>query len=176
LYPLAVLAALILIPMTLTPNPALAGDAQKDIQAHKACPYCGMDRAQWNFSRMLIVYNDGTEVGTCALRCTAVDLVNNIDKFPEKISVADYNTKELLDAENAVWVIGGDQQGVMTKRAKWAFADQVGAEAFIKEHGGDLANFDQVIEAAYDDIHQDTKLIRDRRKAKREKMKMEKTQ
>ena len=173
---LAALAALILIPMMVPASPALAGDLAKDIQAHEACPYCGMDRTKWNFSRMLIVYDDGTEVGTCSLRCTAVDLVNNIDKFPEKIFVADYNTKDLLDADSAVWVIGGDKQGVMTKRAKWAFADKAAAEEFIKAHGGELANFDLVIEAAYDDIYKDTKLIRERRKAKREKMKKEKTQ
>lgn len=35
--------------------------------------------------------------------------------------VGDYNTKRLIDAEKAVWVIGGGKQGVMTKRAKWAF-------------------------------------------------------
>jgi len=53
--------------------------------------------------------------------------------------VADYNTKKLLPAEKAVWVIGGGKTGVMTKRAKWAFSDKQGADAFIQKNGGLIA-------------------------------------
>jgi nitrous oxide reductase accessory protein NosL len=56
--------------------------------------------------------------------------------------------------------------GVMTKRAKWAFEKKEDAEKFLKENGGKLASFDEVIKAAYDDIYEDTKMIREKRKAK----------
>jgi nitrous oxide reductase accessory protein NosL len=121
---------------------------------------------------MLVVYDDGTEVGACSLHCAAIDLAINIDKTPKTIYVGDFNTKKLIDAEKALWVIGGNKPGVMTKRAKWAFEKKADADAFIAKEGGTIANFDQAISASYEDIYADTKMIRERRKMKR--MQMEK--
>ena len=67
-------------------------------------------------------------------------------------------------------MIGGSKPGVMTKRAKWAFADKPAAEAFIKENGGQLASFDDAMKATYEDMYTDTKMIREKR-AKMKKMK-----
>lgn len=135
-----------------------------DIVAHKSCQYCGMDREKFSHSRMVLEFEDGSTVATCSLHCAAVDLANNIDKAPKVIKVADYGTKQLIDAEKAVWVLGGSKQGVMTRNAKWAFVTKDKAEAFIKENGGKLAGFDEVIKAAYEDMYTDTKMIRDKRK------------
>jgi copper chaperone NosL len=57
----------------------------------------------------------------------------------------------------------------MTKRAKWAFEDRAAADAFVKANGGTIATFDEAIRAAYDDMYQDTKMIREKRKAMRAK-------
>ena len=54
--------------------------------------------------------------------------------------------------------------GVMTKRAKWAFAKKGDAEKFVTENGGKLASFDEAIKATFDDIYADTKMIREKRK------------
>lgn len=152
-------------------GPVIASGHDADIAAHKSCQYCGMDREKFAHSRMLIEYDDGSTVATCSLHCVAVDMANNIDKTPNVIKVADFNSKELVDAEKAAWVIGGSKQGVMSRNAKWAFATKEMADAFIKEHGGKLANFDEAIKAAYEDMYKDTKMIRDRRKQM--KMKIE---
>jgi len=146
--------------------------ASDDVGKHKSCPHCGMDRGQFAHSRMLVAYDDGTEVGACSLHCAAIDLAINIDKTPKMIYVGDYNTKKLIDAEQAFWVIGGNKPGVMTKRAKWAFETKADAEAFTKKEGGVMASFDDAIKASYEDIYADTKMIRERRKMKR--MQMEK--
>jgi nitrous oxide reductase accessory protein NosL len=143
--------------------------AQQDIDKHASCKYCGMDRKMFAHSRMLLVYEDGSELGSCSLHCVAVDLALNIDKTPTTIQVADFNTKNLIDAEKAVWVIGGDKPGVMTKRAKWAFAKKEDAEAFIQANKGTLADFEAAIKASYEDMYTDTKMIREKRKAKRMK-------
>jgi nitrous oxide reductase accessory protein NosL len=132
------------------------------------CQYCGMDLMKFAHSRVTINYTDETKVDTCSVHCTAVDLALNIDKTPESIMVGDFNTKELIDSESAYWIIGGKKMGVMTKRAKWAFKSRDDAKAFKKEQGGKLANFDKVMEAAYNDMYEDTKMIREKRK----KMKM----
>lgn len=147
----------------------IAFAAEIDIDKHRSCNYCGMDRTKFAHSRMLVEYDDGSSAGVCSLRCAAVELVNNLEKSPSRISAGDYASRKLVDAEKAVWVIGGKKQGVMTRNAKWAFATREGAEEFIKENGGTVANFETAIKAAYHDIYQDTKMIRERRKMKRMK-------
>ncbi len=139
-----------------------------DIAEHGRCKLCGMDRQKFDFSRMLIEYEDGTSAGLCSLHCAAVELASNIDKTPKVIRVGDFNTKALIDAEMAVWVVGGTKQGVMSKTAKWAFAKQADADAFIKANGGSLATFDDAIKSAYTDLYEDTKMIREKRKMKRQ--------
>jgi len=141
--------------------------AQEDIKAHPSCKYCGMDREKFAHSRVLIEYDDGSSLGTCSIHCAAVDLALHIDKTPKIIWVGDYGTKALVDVEKAAWVMGGNKMGVMTKRAKWAFAKKEDAEKFKAENGGEVASYDQVIKAAYEDMYQDTKMIRERRKMRR---------
>lgn len=143
--------------------------AQQDIDKHAGCKYCGMNRQMFAHSRMLLAYEDGSELGACSLHCVAVDLALNIDKTPKSIQVADFNTKNLIDAEKAVWVIGGDKPGVMSKRAKWAFEKKADAEAYVNANKGALADFEAAIKAAYEDMYADTKMIREKRKAKRAK-------
>jgi len=157
----------VLAMVVLLTGVAVYAETGPDIQAHKSCKYCGMDREKFAHSRMLIEYADGSSLGSCSIHCAAIDLAQTLDKQPKAILVADYNKKNLLDAEKAYWVIGGNKPGVMTKTAKWAFADKKDAEAFIKENGGKLANFDDAMKTTYEDMYNDTKMIR----AKRAKMK-----
>lgn len=144
--------------------------ADQDQLDHPSCSYCGMHRVKFAHSRMLIEYTDGGSIGTCSIRCTAVEFANAIDRMPKSIMVGDLNTKQLIDAEKAVWVLGGNRPGVMTKRAKWAFADRAAADAFIAEQGGEIADFEQAMTAAYQDMYMDTKMIRMKRAAKKSKM------
>lgn len=144
--------------------------AMADTKDFPKCKYCGMDREKYSHSRLLIEYDDGTYVGICSVHCAAVDLAMSMDKTPKAIKVGDYNTKQLIDAEKAVWVMGGDKGGVMTKVAKWAFQKKDAANKFIKEHGGRITNFEGVMKAAYTDMYQDSKMIREKRKAMKKKM------
>jgi copper chaperone NosL len=146
---------------------AVFGATLSDVSQSPACRHCGMDRATFSHSRMLIAYEDGTAVATCSIHCAAVELANAIDRIPEKLSVADYDSKDLIDAESAVWVMGGGKKGVMTGKAKWAFASREAADRFIKANGGAIAGFDEAIRASYEDMYQDTKMIREFRKMKR---------
>ena len=148
--------------------------AQDDIAKHPACPLCGMDRTKFAHSRVFVEYDDGTTYGACSVHCAAIDMVVHIDKAPQAVMVGDFNTKQLIDAEKAVWVIGGQKMGVMTKRAKWAFADETAAQNFMAEYGGKRAGFEEAIKATFEDMYQDTKMIREKRKMMRmKKMKKE---
>ena len=138
-----------------------------DLQKHPSCTYCGMDRAKFSHSRVMIDYDDGSSFGACSLHCAAVDLAVNIDKTPKTIRVGDYASKNLIDAERAVWVVGGSKPGVMTGNAKWAFEDKGAAQKFIAENGGVLATFDEAMKTTYQDMYNDTKRIRERRALKK---------
>ena len=154
----------IVICFLLTSGAALAQD---DLQKHPSCKYCGMDRQKFAHSRVLVEYEGGSTDGTCSIHCGAIDFALNIDKIPKMMQVGDYNTKILVDTEKAFWVIGGSKPGVMTKRAKWAFAKKEDAEKFVSENGGNLASFEQAIKAAFEDMYADTKMIQERRKMRR---------
>jgi len=143
--------------------------AAQDQAEHPNCPYCGMDRTKFAHSRVYLQYDDNTSVGTCSLHCAAMDLALKIDKTPVVIQVGDLDTKELIDAEKAVWVIGGSQMGVMTRRAKWAFGTQGAAEAFVKQFGGQISDFNQAIKASFEDMYEDVKMIREKRRMMRMK-------
>jgi nitrous oxide reductase accessory protein NosL len=68
------------------------------------------------------------------------------------IKVADYQTEKLIDAKTAIWVIGGDQGGIMTDTPKWAFGKKENAEKFVKAHGGRITGFDEALELALGEI------------------------
>jgi nitrous oxide reductase accessory protein NosL len=147
--------------------PAALAATPTDVENSPSCRQCGMDRGKFSHSRMLIEYEDGSTVATCSLHCTAVELAITIDRIPVMVNVADYDNKGLVDAEKAVWVMGGSKKGVMTGKAKWAFISRTPAERFIKANGGTIVNFDEAIKAAYDDMYQDTRMIREFRKMTR---------
>jgi copper chaperone NosL len=144
-----------------------AEQVKDDIAVYKTCKYCGMDRGTYNYTRMLIEYDDGSVAAFCSLHCAAVDLATNIDKTPKSIRVGDFNGKQLIDAETALWVVGGSKPGVMSRRGKWAFESQDAAESFVKANQGKNVSFNEAIRMAYEDMYNDTKAIRERRKMKR---------
>jgi len=118
------------------------------VEAPPACKHCKMDRTMFNSSRMLVTYTDDSTVGTCSLNCVITENNKVKGEKIKSIQVADYISKELIDAKTATWVVGGSKRGVMTGVAKWAFTDKKDAEAFIKQYGGKLATYKEVYEMA----------------------------
>ncbi len=157
------LASIIWLPLPAAPS----GDS--DISAHPHCPICGMDRQKFAHSRMLIIYEDGSRFGACSLHCVALELAYYPGKTPAEIQVADYYSHQLVNAEKAVWVLGGRKMGVMTANAKWAFADEKDAQRFIAAYGGEKIDFETAISETYCGMYKDTKMIRKKRKQKQMK-------
>jgi copper chaperone NosL len=122
--------------------------SQDDISEHRACVNCGMDRKAFGFSRMLLQYEDGSAQGVCSLHCAVVTLDANPGRKVKALLVADRDSRTLINAEQANWVIGGRRRGVMTQQPKWAFQSKDKAEAFIKEHGGQLVTWAEALAAA----------------------------
>ncbi len=126
--------------------------AQDDIDAHRSCAFCGMDRKAFGYSRMLVRYDDGSEVGVCSLHCAVIELEANKARRVTALLVADRNSRTLLEAEHAFWVTGGSKRGVMTEHPSWAFSTKDAAEAFIKEYGGTLTPWTDVRAVARDEV------------------------
>jgi nitrous oxide reductase accessory protein NosL len=136
---------------------SMAAFAQDDIEKHRSCAYCGMDRKAYGFSRMVIHYEDGATVGVCSLHCAVNELSANQGRTVKALLVADRNSRELINAEKAVWVMGGAKRGVMTQRPKWAFGTKVSAEAFIESYGGKIITWEEAIAAAREDAANDSR-------------------
>jgi len=123
-----------------------------------------MFQSKFERSWVIITHEDGSSVSVCSIHCAAIDMALHPDKAIREFTVGDYDTKRQIDAESAYWVIGGDVMGVMTARAKWAFETKDGADNFMKKHGGRPANLREIMKAAFEDMYQDTLMIRKKRK------------
>ena len=131
---------------------ATVAEAQDDIREHRHCAHCGMDRKAYGYSRMVVHYEDGTAVGVCSLHCAVVEMDGNPARKLKFIEAADRDTRSLVNAEQAYWVIGGKKRGVMTQRPKWAFGTKSAAGAFISENGGQLAAWAEALAAAKENL------------------------
>jgi copper chaperone NosL len=123
-----------------------------DITAHPQCVYCGMDRKMYAYSRVLLRYSDGSEAALCSVHCAGIELALHPEKGPAQIMAGTFDRGVLVDAEKAVWVLGGSKQGVMSIRGKWAFEIREDAEAFIRENGGSITTFRNIMTAAFEDM------------------------
>jgi copper chaperone NosL len=152
-------------------KPADPAPHQDDIRKFPKCPYCGMDRAMFHHSRLLIHYSDNLPDGVCSLHCAAISLSLNIDRDPKAIWVGDNastaEVKPLVEVDKATFLIGSSLRGVMTARSKVAFGGTTAARAAQSASGGETATFDQALLAAYTDMARDVAMIRKNRDERR---------
>lgn len=125
-----------------------AESTHADVKTYQSCAHCGMDRGKYAYSRMLITYTDGSSAGVCSVHCAAIELKASKGKTVKSVDVADLNSKKLVAAEKAIWVIGGNKKGVMTRTPKWAFAIKDDAAAFVSKNGGRVATYREVLALA----------------------------
>jgi nitrous oxide reductase accessory protein NosL len=132
-------------------TPALA-NLPKDVEHHPSCAMCEMNRGQFAHSRALVEWEDGTKTGLCSINCVVAVTSQDPNRKLKSVRVADYDTKQLLDAATAVWVVGGSVKGVMTPEPKWAFATKEAAEGFIKKNGGEIVTYDEAHKRAKENV------------------------
>ncbi|WP_245621625.1 nitrous oxide reductase accessory protein NosL [Sedimenticola selenatireducens] len=164
-------------PLQFIPKTAPDGNPlENELEKYPACPYCGMNRTQWNHSRHLVQYDDDLVDGTCSIHCLAISLSLNLDRGPKAIYAADFGAagkvKPLVKVDEATYLIGSKLKGTMTANSKMAFASAETAKAAQAEQGGELASFDEGLKAAYLGMAQDTMMIRKRRAEMVKKMQM----
>jgi nitrous oxide reductase accessory protein NosL len=162
-------------PMQFMPKkPKDATPLTGELEKYAKCPYCGMDRTQYHFSRHLVHYADDLVDGTCSIHCAAISLSLNLDRQPKAIYAADNSApgdlKPLVEVEKLTYVIGGGLKPVMSKLAKTAFSSKDQAQAIVAKDGGELADFNKALLLAHSGMAEDTMMIRKNREEKRKKM------
>lgn len=162
-------------PLQFIPRRAPDPDPLTDeLKKYPKCPYCGMDRTEYQHSRHLVQYDDDLVDGTCSIHCLAISLSLNLDRGPKAIYAADFGSKEavkpLIPVDTATYLIGSKLKGTMTAVSKVAFAAKAAAEAAKAEQGGELGGFDEALTQAYLSMAKDTQMIRKNRAEKLRKM------
>lgn len=145
---------------------------ENEFEKYPRCPYCGMMRKAFSYSRHLIVYEDDTVDATCSIHCASISLALNMDRGPKTIYAgdagADGEVKPLADASAMSYVIDPGKMGTMSMTSKFAYADPAKAEAAAGA-GTEIVGFDDALRLAYADMAESTIAIRKRRAEKRAK-------
>jgi copper chaperone NosL len=148
-----------------------------ELEKYPRCSQCNMDRRKFHRTRHLIHYDDGSAEGTCSIACVAVSQIKSLRKETQGIYAADFGAeaepRPLVDVEKATYIIGGDFPAVMSKRPKTAFASLDAAKAGQSAKGGELADYDQALTAAFADLVEGLKARRLRRAERAERKRRE---
>jgi len=133
-------------------------------EEQKWCPLCSMNLKMFWKTTHWLTFSDGTRTGYCSIHCASKvyqDRATDIDRW----EVADYDTKKLINARKAHFVIGSDLPGTMTPVSKLAFASLDVAKKYQKEHGGTIGTLDDALKRALEGRGEDMALIK-KKKAK----------
>jgi len=130
---------------------AIAHDEDAGMQSGMKCEVCGMNVIKGGKGNFVIEFKDGSTKTTDSPDCGML-LRGNLSDNVKSAKVTDYNTKELADADSAYYVKGAD---ITTKKDKLekglmpnsmvAFSTKEKAEAFQKEHGGEVLNYEAAV-------------------------------
>jgi nitrous oxide reductase accessory protein NosL len=125
---------------------------KEDVKAY--CPVCGMSLKQYYKTSHGVYLDNGTAKQYCSIRCLAAEW-NEIESHVKKIVVTDAKSEKLINAKEAFYVVGSNVPGTMSMVSKVAFKDKKEAEAFQKEYGGEVTNFDTAFAKAKESLKAD---------------------
>ena len=123
----------------------LFGSVQAEEQ--KWCPLCSMNLKMFWKTTHWLTFSDGTRTGYCSIHCASKPYQKRPTEI-ERWEVADYDTKKLINANKAHFLIGSDLPGTMTPVSKLAFASLDVAKRYQKEHGGTIGTLDDALKGA----------------------------
>jgi len=121
------------------------------------CPLCGMTLPMF-YKTNHVAEVDGKVKQYCSLHCLVEDKEVN-HKDVKNIKVVAVDTLKFIPVEKATYVVGSDVKGTMSMTSKYAFSTKEAAEAFAKEHGGKVMDFNGAYEVAKQDFQKDSMMI-----------------
>ncbi len=120
------------------------------------CPKCGMTLPMF-YKTNHAAHVDGKSEQYCSIHCLAETMADG-GKMTE-LKVVDNTTLKFIDATKATYVFGSSKAGTMSKTSKYAFANKADAEAFAKEFGGKVMNFDDTLASVKSTLDKETAMI-----------------
>lgn len=110
----------------------------------RECAVCGMWIDQYEHTRHVVILHDGNTEYFCSIACASKYIEVNGREI-QKIKVADFITRELIEADYAFYLVDSDIPGVMSYISRIAFATSKSAEEFREIHGGKIITFEQAL-------------------------------
>ncbi len=129
----------------------------QDGDAKMYCPTCGMTLPMFYKTNHAANHAGHTEQ-YCSLHCLAETNMKNNNSLKD-IKVVDAKSLKFVDATSAFYVVGSSKKGTMTMLSKYAFANKSDANAFAKEFGGEVKNFDETYKIASKGLEKEMKMI-----------------
>jgi len=118
----------------------------------ESCVICGMNLPTFYKTSHTAETKTGTKRQYCSLHCVVED--NEINKTDlVNVKVVDTNSLKFISAHKAFYVVGSSKPGTMTRTSKYAFAKKSEAEAFAKEFGGKVMNFNDTYTVSMKDSY-----------------------
>jgi nitrous oxide reductase accessory protein NosL len=120
------------------------------------CPKCGMTLPMF-YKTNHAAHVNGKVEQYCSIHCLAETMASG-GKVTD-IKVVDNTTLKFVDASKAWYVLGSSKAGTMTMTSKYAFANKSEAEAFAKEFGGKVMNFEDTLASVNSMLEKETEMI-----------------
>jgi len=118
----------------------------------ESCVICGMHLPTFYKTNHAAETKTGTKKQYCSLHCVVED--NEINKTDlVNLKVVDTNSLKFISVYKAFYVVGSSKPGTMTRTSKYAFAKKSEAEAFAKEFGGKVMNFNDTYTVSMKDSY-----------------------
>lgn len=125
----------------------------------KYCPLCSMNLQMFWKTTHWLTFSDGMKTGYCSIHCASKAYEKRTLEI-DKWEVADYDTKLLINAYKAHFLIGSDLPGTMTPISKLAFGSVSTAQEYQKKHQGTVSDFNRALEKAIEGRGEDMAMIK----------------
>ena len=113
-------------------------------EAREDCRVCGMWIDQYMHTRHVLTTTEGIQICFCSYTCMAKYLKMNQIKV-KLLQVADYLTTDLVDVEDAFYLVESDTPPVMSYISIIAFTNKESVDHFQELHGGKIMTFAEVL-------------------------------
>ncbi len=121
------------------------------------CPKCGMTLPMF-YKTNHAAHVDGKSEQYCSIHCLAETMADG-GKVTD-LKVVDNTTLKFIDASTATYVFGSSKAGTMSMTSKYAFANKADAEAFAKEFGGKVMNFDDTLASVKSTLEKESAMVK----------------
>ena len=115
-----------------------------------ACSNCGMSLPKFYKTNHAATV-EGETKQFCSIHCLSE--AKTVKQLPmQNIQVVNTISLAFIDVQSAFYVVGSRKKGTMSRVSKYAFANQLEAEAFVGRYGGEVVGYSEAFDTALKDF------------------------